>query len=563
VSDALPRPSPAPVAAADTAPPRSEELRKLTYLMLFRVGLVSVLLLATVLLNALGPAPEELAKPFSLFILGLIVTTYGLTLLYARSLRRVRRPARFATIQIGVDLCVITALVHGTGGAESAFTFLFSITIIAASMVLPANAARMATVAAALLYVGVSLLGHYGVLPPVLGQRMLPSQTSPQEFGRALIINLATLTAVAVLASNLAAQLLRAGERLAHQEARFSDLEAQSEDVIRCLTSGLITTDRQGRILSFNQAASEITGHGRAQAVGRSLGEVLPALCAVPERRSGDADRAEVAAVRPDGSVVPIGVSVSPLTNRVGDVVGRIFNFQNLSELKRMEAVVKRTERMAAVGQLAATMAHEIRNPLASISGAVELLRTGPTLGDEDRRLMEIVLREVERLNRLITELLDFARPRQPNRARLDMCSLVREALSVFEHERGEAIKVALEAPAPVHVDADAAQVHQVVWNLLKNASEAMPDGGTITLALAQEGSPAARVAVLTVRDQGKGIAQEHLERVFEPFFTTKTHGTGLGLAMVQRLVSDHGGSIDLTSTEGVGTTAVVKLPAA
>jgi two-component system sensor histidine kinase PilS (NtrC family) len=549
--------APARPATVPARPPLSEELRRLIYLMLFRVGLVTLLLVATVLLNAFGPTPEQLAQPFSLFVLGLIIGTYGMTLVYARMLRRVRRPHRFAYAQLGVDLVLVAALVHATGGAESAFTFLFAITVIAASMVLSSRGALHITVGAIVLYVGVSTLGHFGLLPPVWGQRMLPSQSSAQEFGRAIIINLATLGAVAVLASNLAAQVLRAGERLAQKEARLSDLEAQSEDVIRCLTSGLITTDLGNRILSFNQAAGEITGLERAAVLGQPLGRVLPALVALAAR--GGATRAEVTAARPDGATVPLGVSVMPLTNRVGAVVGWIFNFQNLSELKRMEAAVKRAERMAAIGQLSATMAHEIRNPLASISGAIELLRTGPALGDDDRRLMAIVLREVDRLNRLITELLEFARPRPPNRGRIDLRSLVREALSVFEHERGAAITVELLAPAPVTVDADAAQIHQVVWNLLKNASEAMPDGGQITLALTREEG----LASLTVRDQGKGIAQEHRDRIFEPFFTTKTHGTGLGLAMVQRLVHDHGGTIDITSEENQGTTAVVKLPAA
>jgi signal transduction histidine kinase len=227
-----------------------------------------------------------------------------------------------------------------------------------------------------------------------------------------------------------------------------------------------------------------------------------------------------------------------------------------------MEQTVKRSERMAAVGQLAATMAHEIRNPLASISGSIELLRGGAR-DDEDRKLVDIVLREVERLNRLIGELLEFAKPRQPTRTRLDLGTPIRDALAVFGHERREEITLDVAAESPVWVEADATQVQQLVWNLLKNASEAMPAGGLIRVTLRLEQRDGEATAVLRVTDQGRGVSPDLRERIFEPFFSTKTQGTGLGLAMVQRIAQDHGGTVEMTGNDGEGATFEVRLPAA
>jgi two-component system sensor histidine kinase PilS (NtrC family) len=539
---------------------RAEAARTITYYMLFRLGLVTVLLVAMVLLSVTGPAPEELARPFSLFVLGLIALTYGLTLVYVWLLRRVEQPGSLAYAQLGGDLAIITALVHATGGGESAFTFLYLLAIIGASVVLTPRASLGAAAAAAVLYLTAAILGHAGLLPAVAGQRVLPWATSARELGRAVAINLSAMGAVALLASNLARQVLRAGERLAMQQDRYSDLAARSEDIIRCLTSGLVTVDRSRRVTSLNHTAAEITGIARGDALGRPLAEVLPGLADL-ELTTPGTDRVEVEFFRPDGTRVPLGVSVSALTNRVREEIGRIYNFQNLSELKRMEQTVKRSERMAAVGQLAATMAHEIRNPLASISGSIELLRSGAR-DDEDRKLMEIVLREVERLNRLITELLDFARPRQAHQTRIDLRVPVRDALAVFGNERRDQIEVEVAMESPVWVDADATQVQQLVWNLLKNASEAMPAGGRIRVALRAEARGDARLAVLRVADQGKGVPPDQRERIFEPFFSTKAHGTGLGLAMVARIAHDHGGTVEAIDGGGEGATFEVRLPA-
>ncbi|HVS19588.1 MAG TPA: ATP-binding protein, partial [Planctomycetota bacterium] len=239
--------------------------------------------------------------------------------------------------------------------------------------------------------------------------------------------------------------------------------------------------------------------------------------------------------------------------------IGQIVSFQDLTELRAMEEAVTRQKRLAAIGRLAAGVAHEIRNPLAAISGSIELLVAsgiGETSADA-RELAQIVLREVGRLNGLITELLEFARPRAPELQRLDLGEAVGELVNVFRNDRRLAqTRVELRVAGPVPIEADAGQLRQVVWNLLRNAAEAAP-GEPIEIGVARDGVRAR----LTIHDRGPGIPDEQVSRVFEPFFSTKEGGTGLGLPTVHRIVEEHKGSIELVRHDGGGTLAVVSLP--
>jgi two-component system sensor histidine kinase PilS (NtrC family) len=253
-----------------------------------------------------------------------------------------------------------------------------------------------------------------------------------------------------------------------------------------------------------------------------------------------------------------LGVSVAPLVDVKDRPVGRILNFLDLTELRRMEEQVLRARRLAIVGQLAAGVAHEIRNPLASISGSIELLRDAPQVDEENRQLMEIVLREVERLNGLVTELLEYARPRERVLGTIELDGLLQETVRVFSQDRSTSgVAVKLET-RPARITGDPAQMRQVVWNLLRNAAEAMPQGGEIALSMADE----PEWVELVISDTGSGIPAEDLERIFDPFFTTKTHGNGLGLATVHRIVTEHGGTIAVESKAGAGTEFRVRLPA-
>lgn len=544
---AVERGVPAPAPIERTQPFAESSRTRLTYVMLFRVGLVT-LLLASALVAEVGAPLGVQRSPAVAALFGLIVATYGLTIVFAVVLKQTRRVAGLATAQVGSDLLLTTILVHLTGGAESAFAFMYILVIVGAAFVLGRTA-----LAAAGLAIGLYLAD--GLVAGGLPLRTLI---------RSLAVNAVAFAATGALATRLAGELRRAGEHIVSQGVILRDLAALHEDVIRGLTSGLATVGRDGRILTFNNAAAEIIGRPSREVIGCTLAEVMPRLAALQAGvGDGALRRGEVAhtVVGADGAHEDrtLGVSLSPLVDSAGRVVGRIVNFQDLTEFRRMEGVVQRAERLAAVGRLAAGIAHEIRNPLAAISGSIELLaQTLQTdTAKENRELMSIVIREVERLDALITDLLEFARPRGLETQALDVSATLTEMLKVFENDKllGGA-PVILQASGPVWVDADPSQLRQVVWNLLRNAAEAAA-GKPINVGVRSDGN----TATLTVRDHGPGISAEHRARVFEPFFSTKDGGTGLGLATVHRIVEEHKGAVEVDCPAGGGTIVTVRLP--
>lgn len=539
--------------------------RRITQLMLFRVVMITLVFGTTVVLHV--ASPEELTLPSAISLFAIVAATYALTLIYAIFVRRVEHPLRFADAQIAGDLAITTALVHVTGGAQSGYVFFYPLSIIGAALVRYRRGAVLAAIASLILFCGISIAGWKQWLPVPTGLRLEPWELLPWQLVRQLVLNGGAFAAVAFLAAKLGEQLASAGQRLETQEVRTADLAALNEDIIRCLSSGLITVDTNGKVLTFNEAAGEILGIAAEAARQRTLAELAPEveelIGRVPGR--GVMRRGEITIRRPGGERV-LGISVSPLTNHRDEPVGRIVNFQDLTELRRMEAQVRRGERLAVIGQLAAGVAHEIRNPLASISGSIELLRSGPTTVDEDTRaLMDIVLREVDRLNGMITDLLEYARPREPVMTPTDVRELLHETVRVFAQDRTtQNLRVALDAPdaggAGVIVQADAAQLRQVLWNLLRNAAESMPEGGDIQVEL-RVAREEQEWATVVVSDTGVGIAPDELDRIFDPFYTTKTRGSGLGLATVHRIVSEHGGTISVSSTPGSGTRFTIRLP--
>jgi two-component system, NtrC family, sensor histidine kinase PilS len=542
--------------------PRIEALRIVTYLMFMRTALATVLMLSVVSLAWTVGSPETLSSPFGRFVFALLATTYVASLAYAISLKHIHDPIHFADIQIGVDLILVTLLVHATGGAQSAYCFLYLVDVVAVSALPKGFGAASVSVASALLYVSIVLLGYLKVLPPITGQTVFPWDLTREELSFRIVVFLAGLISVGSLGVSLARQRRKAGERLAIHQQLVGDLASLHQNTIRCLSSGLMTTTLDGTITTMNDAACEILGFAEPP-IGQKLVSHIPSLEQVLAKVDalGRVLRDEVSAVRTDGAERCLGLSATPLSDHTGSVIGRVIHFQDLTDLRRMEQAVARSERLAGIGRLAANIAHEIRNPLASISGSVEVLKRLPGADAETQNLIDIAVREVDRVNALISNLLNYARPRSEDRQRLDLTEMVGEIATMFEQERRSTqVHLALQTVPGVWVEAASGQLNQVVWNLLRNAAEAMPTGGTITVTTSvKEG--AKRQAILMVRDTGVGIAQEDLDHIFEPFFSRKVGGTGLGLATTARIVEDHHGTIDVLSQRGKGTTFTVHLP--
>jgi two-component system sensor histidine kinase PilS (NtrC family) len=381
-------------------------------------------------------------------------------------------------------------------------------------------------------------------------------------------INAAVLLTIAALAGSLAERYYRAQQSLESQRREFSDLQAFRDLIFQSVGSGLIAVNPAGRVTAFNRAAESITGVPEREALGQTWEALFGSGVDLDEARlavtspGAQSLRYEIRLRRRDGLEVPVGVSFWSLRSGEGEVVGLIGVCQDLSSIKRMEQRVRQADRLATIGRLSANIAHEIRNPLASLSGAIEALaRELPPDSGRDR-LVEIVLRESDRLNHIIRDFLEYARPAPMTPHPVDLTELLEEVLVLVEHRSlPPDLKIVREFGDALPALVDPQQLRQAIWNLYINAVQAMPEGGELRVGgRLLPGTSPARIQ-LWVSDTGLGIAEGDLAQIFEPFFSTKAEGSGIGLALVYRVVQDHDGQIEVRSQPGVGTTFLLTLP--
>ncbi|HSD90825.1 MAG TPA: ATP-binding protein [Kofleriaceae bacterium] len=536
------------VRAQTVVAPASDVRRRVARLLL-RTLVVSVVLGLSLWLLLHGEAPVRAAVWLQSSI---IVATYLSSIVFGVLLRRGFAPSRVARPMLANDLVLTSALVYVTGGAQSPYTFLYALTIVAAGALSYRRGAVVTTVTSLASLVAVSFIAWSVKLP--LSAQVHPWEQSGLELVRTLGINTAALIGVGALSFIFGDQLQKSADTLATTRRAAADLLTLHQDIVRSLSSGLITTTPDGKILTTNQAAADILRAAPGRLVGRAIETVMPGVSALTDMK-----RYDLTVPTPDDDIV-VGVTVSPLRDRSDSIVGRVINFQDLTELKRLEQHARRAERMATVGQLAAGVAHEIRNPMASISGSIELLRQSPQASEDDRTLMSIVQREVQRLNNLIGDLLDYANPRAKQTVDFDLGSLVEETVQVARGDQNFAdVELTATVDQPLAVHADPAKLRQVVWNLVRNAADAASTGGKHVRVEARRVDEGVRIVV---EDDGTGIPEQLVGRIFDPFVTTKQKGTGLGLATCHAIVTEHGGRIDVETEVGKGTKMIVIVPA-
>jgi two-component system sensor histidine kinase PilS (NtrC family) len=527
--------------------------RRLVWATLARIAVVSVLLAASAAVLFRGSARLGHIEQ-ALF--SIILATYAASLLYLLVLRGAKRlHRRLAYAQVVGDVLISSCLVWLTGGAESILVFMFPLTVVTAAVLLYRRGAIVAAVlsSAALSVVAIGLNDDW--LPSAKVAMDQPEMPLPR-LAFFLFAHASAVFLSAALASYLAEQLRSTRERLTLRESDYLALEQLQESILRSVTSGIVTVDRFGRITFMNRAAESICGFSLEKAQGESAEHRLPALAA---RLSAAASERFEAEHQTDGGYRRrLGFAVSPLYDREGKNRGHVVAVEDLTGIRAMEENLKRSEKLAAVGTMAAGLAHELRNPLASMSGSIQLLHESKAFEDDERQLMSIVLREADRLNGLVTDFLRFARPVPNQLEQLDLGEVVASTVTLFRNDpTRRAVEVQVELNGELPVVADRRQLGQVLWNLLSNAAEAMPQGGQVRLS----GRLANGSAQLEVKDDGPGIAADDLPHIFEPFYTTKARGTGLGLAIVHSILQGHGGEIAVESVEGKGTRFSLKLP--
>ena len=493
------------------------------------------------------------------FLLVLISIIFGSSILFGVWLLRGRQERQVAMAVTGLDVLLITGLVYLTGGAGSIFSFLYGAEILTAALTLGAGAAYYTAATCLACYFLQALALNVGWLPPPPDQPLNQYLLETKDFTFALLWNMVGISAVALLATNLARRAQVAGARLIAAEESAATLARLNDDIVRSIASGLITADEGGRILGINRAAREILRDHSGTLLQQPLSAVLPGHDRA--RLSEPPRRAEAVGRRADGSEFPIGYTKSALLDADGNSSGLLLAFQDLTEIKTLKDKAERAQRLAVLGQLAAGLAHEIRNPLSSISGSVEMVREGNSLGPEDRRLLGIVISEVDRLNDLVTTMLQAGRPSQIHPKPQDLRILVSEVVAVA---RGEAtlsngLRILEESPdEPIIATVDPDRMRQVVWNLVKNAVQASPRRGSVEVRTGYDDNGC---AFLEIADEGHGIDAAQRERLFDMFYSGRSHGVGLGLALVKQIVEQHSGQIEILDRAGPGSCFRVTLP--
>ncbi len=536
--------------------------------MLGRIIILTLLLTITILFQLSKkqfffiPLTNNLYYFISLF--------YLVTIVYALLLRKVKDLNRFAFSQVVIDHLFITALIYFTGGKESYFPITYIFSIIASSTIFYKRGALFSASLSSLLYGLLLLLQlHHWVNP--LGD---PSIYDPSQIFYSLIIYMATFYIVAFLSGAISEELKSKKKELIQKQVDYNQLEAFNQNIIQSLDSGLLTIDLNGNIHFLNRTAEKILTRDGESLKATSIYDLFPRIGEMVEQvkmkgreSSIDYQRYETFLTDPDGKRIYLGFSISPLTDPEGSLIGHTLIFQDITRFKEMEEQMKRIDKMAAVGALAAGMAHEIRNPLASLSGSIQMLRTELTLDDAQQHLMEITLRESERLNALITDFLLFAQPPQSHKILYPIGRILEETLDLFTHSPSfrdgiRVLRPTSQGEIRAWIDPD--QMKQVFWNLFINAAQSMSNGGEIEVQLGR-GNAQVRDkdwVKISISDSGSGIAPEEKEKIFEPFFTTKENGTGLGLSIVHKIVENHSGLIKVDSALGRGSTFSIFLPA-
>ena len=519
----------------------------------------AVILAIGALLRYLDTFPFRF-RPFAFAVAGIGVAC----LLLPLGKPWLRDPRRFAWFQLVLDVVLITGVVATTGGPESIFVPIYVLAAVAACFVLPRAGALVVAGLSSLLQIFL-VVGRSAVV--VLGLAE-PTETAPLEI-LAAALNAAMLLIVSMVIASLVESYRRSEDYLETQQQSLSDVKAFRDLIFESVGSGLVAVDPRGHVTAFNRAAESITGVSAAEALGRPWATILgtgvdlaEVRAATPEA-SGLPPRYEFPLERRDGTRVPVGITFWSLRSGRGAVEGLIGVCQDLSLIKQMEQRMRQADRLAAVGRLSANMAHEIRNPLASISGAIEVLAKELPPDAQRNRLVEIVLRESGRLNDLVGDFLAYARPAPSAPIDVDLADLLEEVLLLMEHRSlPPNLKIVREYGESLTAHVDPQQMRQAIWNLCLNAVQAMPEaGGEVRVG----GSAAGERGSLQIwiSDTGQGIDSEDLPHIFEPFYSTKPEGSGLGLALVYRVMQDHGGHVEAKTRPGEGTTFLLTLPVA
>ena len=543
---------------------------RMRYLMLSRVAIVTLLLGIAIFMKIKG---EEYLPEISLRSLSwLIITSYILSLLYFFLPRLVRSVQTNVYIQAIGDVVLVTGLVYATGGISSIYPVFYTLVIIYSVLFLARRGGLITASACSICYGLLLDLEYYRVLAPPYSTLIRNYPFAEGYVFSKIITYIISFYLIAFLAIFVVEQERRARTLLREKETAFDQLDVLHRSIIESVDTGIMTINLRGRIKSFNRAAEEITGFSFDEVENKNIADLFPAYGQfVAKIQAGsnpepDRSRVEIQIENREKKPLILGCSLSFLTDAAGKRIGDIIVFQDLTAVKKMEASVEKNRRLAFIGEMAAGLAHEMRNPLASIGGSIQVLNKSLILRPGDERLMQIILRGKDQLESFMRDFLLLSRPSPGMPETIGIAEMIEEVLESIRYlpdwrERIVVVK-SFQDPVP-RIRANKTEIRQLIWNLFLNAVQSMPEGGHLRIEAGPGMADDASVPCLEIRvgDSGPGIAEKDAARIFEPFFTTREKGTGMGLAIVNRIVDRHQGKIKVDSRAGEGTTFTVWLP--
>jgi len=551
----------------DQDPATQQTLSRLQLLMFLRVTLVSLLLGVAIIIQV-----RETKTFFGEIVnahYSLIAAVYFLTFLYVIAFRYVRNLTRFAYVQILLDTILITAIIHTTGGIESMFSLLYLLSIISGSIILYRRGGLMVASFSIILYGALLDLNYYGLINSIGSYSLYPQDYQSDEVFYRILVNGAAFYVVSFLSSFLSEQSLRSETALKAKQKDMADLEMLNENIIQSISSGLVAVDEYRKIIVFNKGAEGLFDVESTDAIRKDVYEVIPFIQPYLDGKNPNTFN-QIVYQGSDRKQIDLLLNISSLTDQDGNKKGDILFFQDMTRMREMEREVKRMEDLAMLGELAAAIAHEIRNPLASISGSIQVLDDSLSREDSliNERLMDIISREIDRLNHMVSDFLQFARPQSKEVEKFDLNQLIGETVYIFQNSQSWSshLEVEKKLSGPLEMGSDPQQLKQVLWNILLNASEGMPKGGVIRVSTEKvngfDGSGGSTESVkIKVEDNGSGINPKVIKDMFKPFSTTKKGGSGLGLAIVRRIVDGLEGEVSGQNLTGGGAAITIVLP--
>jgi len=541
---------------------------RLRWLMLARVLIVTFLLGIAAFVEFKEMEPLSAISSSALF--KAIILTYLLSILYRFLLKSIPSLPVNLYIQSLCDVLLVTGLVYATGGIRSIYSVLYPLVIIYSVLFLERRGGLVIASAAGILYGLLANLEFYHMIVPTHSILVYDPLLDSRYFMIRIATHIFSFYLIAFLTSFVAAQEKKTRTLLAKKQNDFAQLHLLHRGIIESVDTGILTVDMQGRIKSFNRAASEITGLTLRKIENREFSEVFPEFPPLPERGEGDGYRAglkthfDAAFHTPGGKRLLLSGSLSPLRDHQGAQIGRIITFQDLTEINEMKESLEKSRRLAFIGEVAAGLAHEIRNPLSSISGSIQLLMQDPSQRETNERLMQIILRGKDQLENFLRDFLLMARPAPGIREQVDIGTAVREVLDSLHcvPDWHDSLELRLKLPeTPLWIQANRTEIRQVLWNVILNAVQAMPERGRLTVEAHLKKTDEREGVEIRILDTGLGIGEQDLPRIFEPFYTTRKSGTGLGLAVVGRIVEGYGGEIRIQSSSPRGALCRIWFP--